>query len=281
MSKNTETNRLSRFAKVLVSARRVLSRRVLFGTATAVLSLWPAAAPVHAGLWTAGQPGLPQNTSPAASNQSNAGADIYRGGAGGAVPACATCHGQRGEGDGPRGYPAIGGMQPSYVSGQLHAFQQGTRNNPTMSDVAKGLNDQQIKEIADYVAQLPGPEAADAISVADAGGKDLVETGRLIFQYGIKLSRDEWVPSCRLCHADSGQGTGTHFPPLAGQHAKYVKTQLQAFQSGSRSNDPNGLMTAIASKLSPEQMDAVAAYLAAFANAPQPVWPFRAEGENQ
>lgn len=240
------------------------------------------AGPAHAGLWIAGSPAPGSAGAPAQTNLQQEGSDIYHQGAGGAVPACAACHGDQGQGDGPSANPAIGGMQANYLQAQLVAFKKGTRPNPTMSDIAKGLDDAQIAAVSSYIATLPGPDANPSpLSLDEAGGKELVRQGRIIFQYGKKLARDEWVPSCRLCHGDAGQGAGDRFPPLSGQHPKYIEAQLQAFSQGGRSNDPNGLMTAIAAKLTDADIKAVAAYLGAYQAAPQPIWPFRAKGAAQ
>jgi cytochrome c553 len=63
------------------------------------------------------------------------------------------------------------------------------------------------------------------------------------------------------CHSADGGGIPTEFPRLAGQHAQYVVAQLQAFRSGARANDPNAMMQTIASKLSDNEMKAVAQYI--------------------
>lgn len=237
-------------------------------TAGVVTVLMLVAAAAQAGFLTTGEPAQPADPDIAA------GQEIYANGAGGAVPACADCHGAAGRGDAANGYPAIGGMQPAYLKAQLGAFVSGARDNQTMDAIAHGLNDDEMSQVAAYISTLSVPTAADIALVADAGGADLVKRGRILFQYGKKLSRDDWVPACSLCHGKDAQGAGTQFPPLAGQHANYVTAQLQAWQKGERSNDPNGLMTTVAVKLSEDDVKAVAAYLATIANAEQPIWPY-------
>lgn len=51
------------------------------------------------------------------------------------------------------------------------------------------------------------------------------------------------------------------FPLLSGQHAAYTIMQLQAFKDGKRTNDLNQIMQDISSKMSPEDMEAVAYYI--------------------
>ena len=52
------------------------------------------------------------------------------------------------------------------------------------------------------------------------------------------------------------------FPSLAGQHAAYVVLQLEAFRSGDRSNDINGMMRDVARWMTRDEMLAVAEYIA-------------------
>ncbi len=52
------------------------------------------------------------------------------------------------------------------------------------------------------------------------------------------------------------------FPSLANQHPEYVAKMLKDFRSGTRSNDPQKLMKNIATKLSDEEIESIAAYIA-------------------
>jgi cytochrome c553 len=51
------------------------------------------------------------------------------------------------------------------------------------------------------------------------------------------------------------------YPRLAGQYAEYTAAQLRAFRDGTRANDPNRTMRAVAEKLSDKQIAAVAEYI--------------------
>src|SRR5699024_5747688 len=70
-------------------------------------------------------------------------------------------------------------------------------------------------------------------------------------------------PACEQCHGPGGIGVGAHFPPLAGQPAKYLAGQLKAWKQGKRHNDPLALMVHIAKKLNSADIDAVASWFAA------------------
>lgn len=83
------------------------------------------------------------------------GEQIYRGGiAAKAVPACAGCHSPNGAGI-PAQYPRLGGQHAEYTEAQLVNFRSGARaNNATMTMIAKKMNDQEMKAVADYIAGL-------------------------------------------------------------------------------------------------------------------------------
>lgn len=207
------------------------------------------------------------------------GRKIYTEGAGGAVPACTDCHGARGLGDATRGYPVLAGQLPAYLAAQLKAFADGKRNNHTMTPIAKGMNAEQRQAVAAYIAALPPPTVVQEPAPTSDDQTALIQQGRQLFQYGKKRARDDWVPACHLCHGDRAQGAGSAFPALAGQHASYVRAQLKAWQSGDRTNDPQGLMTSIAARLSDQDINAVAAFLASFHHAERPIWPYAARGD--
>ncbi|WP_089339528.1 c-type cytochrome [Burkholderia singularis] len=95
------------------------------------------------------KPGAARNAATVALGQK-----IYRGGiAEKGVPACASCHGPAGQGM-PIQYPRLSGQWAEYTVAQLSAFQQGTRNNEPMHQIALKLTDGELKAVADYIAGL-------------------------------------------------------------------------------------------------------------------------------
>jgi len=64
---------------------------------------------------------------------------------------------------------------------------------------------------------------------------------------------------CVACHGPRGVAENPTFPHLAGQHAAYLKAQLERFRSGDREHP---LMTPIAMSLSDEEIGALAVYFA-------------------
>ena len=65
---------------------------------------------------------------------------------------------------------------------------------------------------------------------------------------------------CGACHGPSGQATSPIYPSLAGQNAQYLVKQLQDFVAGRRVNET---MSPQAQDLSPQNIDALAAFFAA------------------
>jgi len=86
------------------------------------------------------------------------GQQLYRGGnAEAGIPACMSCHGPAGAGNGPAGYPRVAGQHAPYTAMQLNAFRADTRStdpNEMMRTIAKKLNDDQIEALASYISGL-------------------------------------------------------------------------------------------------------------------------------
>jgi len=68
---------------------------------------------------------------------------------------------------------------------------------------------------------------------------------------------------CFNCHGAEGNSKNPNFPSLAGQKPAYLVNQLRSFRSGTRTN---GMMNHIASGLSNEEMNNLAAYFSSLKN---------------
>ncbi len=92
------------------------------------------------------------------------GEKVYRAGvADRNVAACTACHSPTGKGNGPAGFPALGGQHAEYIEAQLRAYRQGyedeagrTNDGDTMimRSTAFGLSDLEIRAVASYIAGL-------------------------------------------------------------------------------------------------------------------------------
>ena len=163
---------------------------------------------------------------------------------------CAACHGA--DGNSPSGaWPKLAGQHASYIVKQLQDYKSGARENAIMAGMAAGLSDQDMLDLAAYFSsQTIKPGEADA---------DQVELGETVYRAGIT---DTGVPACMACHGPAGKGNpAALYPALAGQHAEYTETQMQAWKSGTRANDKNAVMRTIAGPMTDEQIKAVSSYL--------------------
>ena len=87
------------------------------------------------------------------------GEDLYRAGnIKTGVPSCAGCHSPAGNGNGPAGYPGLGGQHADYIASQLLKYQSGERasgaNAKIMQGVAERLSNKEIKAVANYISGL-------------------------------------------------------------------------------------------------------------------------------
>jgi cytochrome c553 len=75
----------------------------------------------------------------------------------------------------------------------------------------------------------------------------------------VKAGRAKAV-MCQACHGLDGMSKVPDAPNIAGQNGAYLATQLRAFKSGTRKNES---MTLVASMLSDQEIDDLAAYFSA------------------
>jgi cytochrome c553 len=67
------------------------------------------------------------------------------------VPACATCHGAKAEGQ--AAFPRLAGQHVDYLVAQLNGFRTGLRTNaPIMVNVAKTMTPDQVRAVATWAA---------------------------------------------------------------------------------------------------------------------------------
>ena len=163
---------------------------------------------------------------------------------------CANCHGPDGNSTSAT-FPRLNGQQASYLTAQLKNFRGHSRGDPHamayMWGMAAPLSDEQMTDIAKYLSsRKPTPPQQ---------GGALAGEGRKIYTDGVDANN---IPACGACHGDHGEGNGT-IPRLAGQHADYLKTQLEDFRSLLRSNE---VMHANTKDMTNHQIEAVVSYLA-------------------
>ncbi len=173
-----------------------------------------------------------------------------------ATQVCAACHAADGNSVAPAN-PKLAAQLPEYLYKQLNQFKshggnKPARENPIMASMAATLSDADMKNVAAYFSE-------QALRPAAVQDKDLAEQGQKLYRGGDAV---HGTPACAGCHGPTGAGIPAQYPRIAGQFPEYVALQLNNFKTGTRANDPNGMMRAIASRMSEDQIRAVAQYVA-------------------
>lgn len=163
---------------------------------------------------------------------------------------CMACHGADGNSVNAE-WPKLAGQGASYIMKQLQEFKAGVRKNDLMSPMATPLTEQDMQDLAAYFSsqtQNPGVAAAEQ-----------VELGAKIYRAGNATTE---VAACMACHGPAGSGNpAAVFPRIAGQHAVYIEKALKDFRSDARSNDNAKMMRNVVSRMTDQEIAAVAQYL--------------------
>lgn len=162
---------------------------------------------------------------------------------------CAACHGADGNSTIVVN-PKLAHQHPEYLLKQLHDFKADKRADPVMKGFSMMLSDEEMLNIASWLAKQPA-------KTGFATDKDLAALGERIYRGGVA---DRQIAACASCHSPNGAGIPSQYPSLSGQHADYTAKQLNAFRDGSRGN--NTQMRDVAAKLNDREIKAVADYIA-------------------
>ena len=165
---------------------------------------------------------------------------------------CLGCHGIQGYRNAYPDYavPRLAGQHAQYLEAALKEYRSGARDYPTMHLQALSLSDQDIADVAAYLASKPVVAASSASPQPDVPKAAAV---------------------CTSCHGRNGIGVTPMYPSLAGQHASYLARAIQEYQAGNRphaagagESQPvyriNPIMDAMAASLKPEDITAIANY---------------------
>ena len=173
--------------------------------------------------------------------------DLAKGEASFAV--CSSCHGADGNSGTPAN-PKLAQQHPEYLVKQLQEFKSGKRANAIMMGFAAGLSEDDMRNIAFWLASQKAKPGF-------AKDKELVKLGEKIYRGGIQ---DRQIAACAGCHSQNGAGIPAQYPRLSGQHAEYVASSLTAYRDGVRNN--NVQMSQNAAKLNDREIKALADYIA-------------------
>ncbi|MEZ9447356.1 cytochrome c [Vibrio splendidus] len=170
---------------------------------------------------------------------------------------CVACHGADGNSLITQ-YPKLAGQHEKYLEKQLKELKLGMtsggkqgRNEPVMGAMAMSLSEEDMADLAAYYASLP-------IS-SNSTPENVVDEGKVLYTAG---NAERGVTACIACHGPRGNGTElSGFPKISGQHANYIKAQLEKFRDGSRNNDMNAMMRDVAKKLTDADIDTLSKYV--------------------
>lgn len=153
---------------------------------------------------------------------------------------CLACHGIEDfrNADPPYRVPKLGGQAATYLVNALQGYRNGARSHPIMSAQAKSLTEQQIEDVAAYLAGL------GSVAVT-AGGSD--------------GSAPAAARTCAACHGQNGISLSPTWPTLAGQHEDYLVYALEQYRDGKRKN---GVMMPVGGMLSDADIEVLARYYA-------------------
>ena len=159
---------------------------------------------------------------------------------------CTWCHGTSGHGY--ANAPELAGQRHQYIENQLLDFHNHVRDNPFsqqyMWGAAANLNAQTARDLAVYFSLLPPKPANDGVG-------ELAAIGREIYLEGIPEIN---IVPCAACHGLRD------IPRLGGLSYAYLKRRLEQWGQGYHAAAPPP-MPRIASKLPPDQIEALASYL--------------------
>ncbi len=166
------------------------------------------------------------------------------------------CHGAEGRATASGYFPRIAGKPAGYLHEQLMGFRDGRRDQSAMVRLVQHLSDDYLLEMARWFAQqelpYPPPQPSSLDAQRRARGEALIREG----------DRQRGVPACIACHGERMTGVQPAMPGLLGLPRDYLIGQLGAWRIGERRSRLPDCMAAIARRLAPEDVVAVADVLA-------------------
>jgi cytochrome c553 len=112
--------------------------------------------------------------------------------------------------------PKLRGQRPQYLVAALKAYKSGERSHGTMHSQAASMSDQDMADVAVYLA---GP------SVLTESKNDVPAT-----------ARPKASEVCLACHGTNGVGITPDYPTISGQHRDYIVRALTDYKKGGRKN---------------------------------------------
>lgn len=175
---------------------------------------------------------------------------------------CSACHGKEGRATREGFFPRIAGKPAGYLYNQLVNFRDGRRTNAAMTYLVQHLTDDYLHEIARYFASLDLPYAPPP---QQAVSPEAVQLGEKLVLHGDEARQ---IPACVQCHGRTLTGVAPAMPGLLGLPRDYIISQFGSWRSGQRRAAAPDCMAQITSRLSNQDISAVAGWLSS-----QPIPP--------
>ncbi|SHG64979.1 c-type cytochrome [Massilia sp. CF038] len=170
--------------------------------------------------------------------------------------ACVACHGKQGQASSDGLFPRIAGKPQAYLYQQLLSFRDGRRVHAQMSYLLAPLSDAYLNDMASWFADqhvpYPAPAPVKVTPQVLAHGRQLVMQG----------DPSRQIPACVACHGQQLSGVLPGTPGLLGLPRDYLNLQFGAWRTGVRRAAAPDCMAQVASRLTPDEVTAVAAWLA-------------------
>ena len=157
---------------------------------------------------------------------------------------CFACHGEQGQSE-TENTPSLGGQQAPYALIQLFMFREKLRTNEIMNEMAKPLNDDDLKAFSDFIAKLPKP--SPPADEADPARMQLGQTAASQHR-------------CNTCHNPDFSGK-ENVPRIANQREDYLANTLAEYKSNTRAGY-DASMADVMAPVTPEQIADLAYYIA-------------------
>jgi len=170
---------------------------------------------------------------------------------------CLACHGAQGRASAQGYVPRIAGKPAGYLLHQLLNFRDGRRRHATMSHFLANQGDAYLAEMAAHFAGMDAPYPSPPAPPDNAA--TALARGALLAQQG---DAGRQLPACQSCHGAALTGRQPAVPGLLGLPRDYLIAQLGAWQTGSRQALAPDCMATIARSLAPQDISAVALWLA-------------------
>ena len=136
--------------------------------------------------------------------------------------------------------PKLNGQRPEYLVAALKAYKSGERSHGTMHSQASSMSEQDMADIAVFLA---------GDNVLTKSVSDVPAT-----------ARPKASEVCVACHGTNGVGITADYPTISGQHKDYLARALIDYKKGGRKN---AVMGGMAAQLTAEDIEQLAAWYAA------------------